>query len=462
MFMADRNQQIRNAYNEKHGSKKETYDKLNEGLGPRDAGRTSMAEVRKWYLENDVSALKIQTGFNSYVPPSNDHEIQVDLFEYKYKQPKKQKVLARNAAGKKVRINRALLRKETLVDPYGIIAINTFTKKLYVDSMKLKVGNVDWKPVMDRIIEKLGKPKVIYTDPDASLLSNALRKWFEDRGIKNVITRQHAAVAERAIRTIKKRLDDKLGSDDASYPDGAPESYWTKHIGEVVDWYNSHVQANTNMKPIEAEQPENEFDVKTNLEINAIHRRKYPDIEVGDQVRTFRKKKVGEKERMGNFAKGNKTVTSITKSLGQTFYKVAGVADPFIRADLHLIQKGKAANTPEAVPAAVNEERNIDVEDEVKEEPPKKLTPEEVAKKNKEKELVDAYYYKKMNKTARAKHTAKKEAEAAAEKIKEELARAAERSAKLKKQEEREARKDAAWEKLTTGPMFRTRKKKGG
>ena len=43
--------------------------------------------------------------------------------------------------------------------------------------------------------------------------------------------------------------------------------------------------------------------MKTNLEINARHNRKYPDIEVGDQVRTFRKKKVGEKERMGNLKK---------------------------------------------------------------------------------------------------------------------------------------------------------------
>ena len=248
--------------------------------------------------------------------------------------------MIRNAAGKKIRVNRSRLRMQTLVDPYGIIAINTFTKKLYVDSMKLKVASADWKPVMDRVIEKLGKPKVIYTDPDSSLLSNALKKWFADNKIENVITRQHAAVAERAIRTIKKRLDDKLESDDASYPDGEPESYWTKHIGEVVEWYNKqHVQANTNMKPIEAEQPENEFDVKTNLEINAIHRRKYPDIQEGDEVRTFRKKKVGEKERMGNFAKGNKKVERITTSLGQTFYKVVGVAVPFIRADLHLIKK---------------------------------------------------------------------------------------------------------------------------
>ncbi len=83
---------------------------------------------------------------------------------------------------------------------------------------------------------------------------------------------------------------------------------------EAVDWYNKdNVQATTYMKPVEAEQPENEFDVKTNLEINAIHRRKYPVIEEGDEVRTYRKKRFGDKKRMGNFHEGTRTVEEISK-----------------------------------------------------------------------------------------------------------------------------------------------------
>ena len=118
-----------------------------------------------------------------------------------------------------------------------------------------------------------------------------------------------------------------------------------------MDWYNKdNVQATTNMKPVEAEKPENEFDVKTNLEINAIHRRKYPLIEVGDEVRTYRKKKFGDKERMGNFHEGTRTVEEVSKSLGQTVYKLFGDVDPYIRADLHLIKKknrskGKSSRT---------------------------------------------------------------------------------------------------------------------
>ena len=64
----------------------------------------------------------------------------------------------------------------------------------------------------------------------------------------------------------------------------------------------------------------------------------------------------------------------------------------------------------------------------------------------------------KMNKKAKAKHLAKREKEAEAAKFKEELERAAQKA----KKDEREAKKDAAFERLTTGPMFKTRKKKGG
>ncbi len=53
---------------------------------------------------------------------------------------------------------------------------------------------------MDTITRALGKPKIIYTDHDASTLSNELKIWFTDKGLKNVVTRHHVRIAERAIR----------------------------------------------------------------------------------------------------------------------------------------------------------------------------------------------------------------------------------------------------------------------
>ena len=212
-----------------------------------------MAEVSKWYLENDVGALKKQTGFNSYVAPSADHELQVDLFEFKYKQPIRHTLKDTVIDGKVYNLGKPIARSLNHVAPYGIIGINTFAKKVHVVPAFGETARDHWKPAMKEIIKELGKPEVIYTDPDASLDAIEMKEWFNKNKIRNVITRQHAAVAERAIRTIKKRLDDKLKSDDVEYPDKDPASYWTKHIGEVVEWYNSHVQANTNMKPEDAE-----------------------------------------------------------------------------------------------------------------------------------------------------------------------------------------------------------------
>ena len=142
---------------------------------------------------------------------------------------------------------------------------------------------------------------------------------------------------------------------------------------------------------------------------------------------------------MGNLHEGTQTVKEITKSLGQTFYTLSGDATdyPFIRADLHLIKKGTEAKAKEVVPAAVNEERNIVIEDGVKEEPessgPKKLTP-------KEEELVEAYNVKKMNKKERVKHQARKEAKAEADKIKKELEKRETQNTRIGNREAREDR----------------------
>ncbi len=67
-------------------------------------------------------------------------------------------------------------------------------------------------------------------------------------------------VAERAVRYIKKRLDDKPET-DTKFPDANPVSYWAKHYKEAADHHNKeNVQATTNMTPENLEKPENKFD----------------------------------------------------------------------------------------------------------------------------------------------------------------------------------------------------------
>ena len=112
MASAARDELLRKAYEDRFGSKMETYKKVNEGIAPKDPDRFSMAEVRKWFLENEVGTLKIQTGFNSFVPPTADHELQIDGFEFKYKQMKRQGVKKLKLAnGKEVSIWRSDARR---------------------------------------------------------------------------------------------------------------------------------------------------------------------------------------------------------------------------------------------------------------------------------------------------------------------------------------------------------------
>ena len=66
-----------------------------------------------------------------------------------------------------------------------------------------------------------------------------------------------------------------------------------------------------------------------------------------------------------------------------------------------------------------------------------------------------------MNKEARVKHQAKREAEAEKAKLKEEADKAAERAKKAKIQEEKKEIVDRTLERLSTGSLFRTRKKGG-
>ena len=186
-------------------------------------------------------------------------------------------------------------------------------------------------------MDKLGKPKIIYSDHDSATMSKELQGYFERNGMKNIITKQHANVAERGIRYLKNRLDNIL--EKARYRDGESESYWKKHYKPIVEHYNKTKQDTINMTPEEATNPQNEFDVKTNLEIKARHDRKWEPLEVGDTVRGFRKREKFEKERTGDYEEGTRRVVGIETSMGQKFYRLDNTDHKFLRADIALYQK---------------------------------------------------------------------------------------------------------------------------
>ncbi len=64
----------------------------------------------------------------------------------------------------------------------------------------------------------------------------------------------------------------------------------------------------TGMTPVEARKPSSEADAKAGMEMVATHGRKFPVLQVGDTVRIFKKKKLGDKDFMDKFRPGKHKV----------------------------------------------------------------------------------------------------------------------------------------------------------
>ena len=90
----------------------------------------------------------------------------------------------------------------------------------------------------------------------------------------------------------------------------------------MLAYNNKDIHSATNMTPNEARKGNNELKARTNVAMNARRDRKHPEIEVGDKVKIIRKKGITKKERTSHFAKGEYTVESISKSLGQSYFKI--------------------------------------------------------------------------------------------------------------------------------------------
>ena len=395
MAERDVNARIRQAYEATSGSKLEVFAEVNKGKDKKDPSKVNIKQVRQWFLENKHT-LKKKKAFNSYVAPEPLHEIQIDMLHYKYKQPPRDGVAtAEQKKDPDYRVDRELMRTVAADrPPYAVIAIDSFTKKMHIEPMTLNEGK-DWREALDKIVAAIGKPKVMYSDPDSALGGDEMKGWFVRKNIRNVISKQHASIAERGIRYLKNRLDAKLEPD--RYRDKMPESFWKKHYKPIVDHYNKvNKQDTTNMTPDDAVKPENEYDVKTNLEIKAKHDLKYPVLDIGDTVRAFKKRPKFSKERVGDYEDGTRKVEGISTSMGQKFYKLDNDSHQYIRADIALIKKGiRPPLPPPAEDDDVNVMRNIKLDDDTRVVEP--------AKVKKEPNPPDWDAYKKLNKKDREK-----------------------------------------------------------
>ena len=304
-----KNEVISKIYNDPggHGSIKETFQDA------RQKDKTiTLFDVKKWF-ESNTQRKQNLAGFNSYVAPKPFFEYQVDLF-FTGDWDTSEEVEAKQ------------------LKTAGMMIIDVFTK--YIVIIPLDGKNTD--QISLGIVEgfhKMGhKPKVMCTDDESAFSSETIQKYLSDNNIKHIVVRNHPHIVERVIRTMKNLIYDRLKNTSKQWTD-ADVLY-----ASVLKYNNKMVHSSTKMTPAQAVKPGNHMNVKANLELRASHTRKYPEINVGDEVRMLQQKTVRSKERAGIWQKEKRTVALITESHGQKFYHVSGWAKPLLRADILLVK----------------------------------------------------------------------------------------------------------------------------
>ena len=218
-------------------------------------------DFKEWKAKQDVGQKAKMRGMNSFIANKPKEEYQMDLMFMS---------------------DQDLERKFTI----ALLMVDIFTKWTQV----VQVPSKEWPAVLEGIKKLIpimgGKPKTIYSDDEGAFISNEIQKYFKDEDIRHLVTKSHAPVAERQIRTFKNMIYKRLEAPKNE------EKQWFDLLDQVLVTYNhGRRHSSTQMTPHEARQNNNQQVVKFNLELKRQHGRKYPEISVGDTVKVYKKNK---------------------------------------------------------------------------------------------------------------------------------------------------------------------------
>ena len=168
----------------------------------------------------------------------------------------------------------------------GMACIDIFSKYAVVVAIKSKQEGDVAAGILECLNKMKSTPKVIYTDDEGALKTEAMHKNLNEKNISHIITRTHAHFVERFIRTFKDALYKRIDKEKDK-----KNIQWTDYIFEILLTYNNKLKHDSHgFKPADAARRENSMDVKMNLEMKAKKTRKYPDLDVNDSVRIYKKK----------------------------------------------------------------------------------------------------------------------------------------------------------------------------
>lgn len=278
------------------GSARDLYEKAKK----IDVGIT-LAFVSSWLKSQPNKQTRSYKNYNSYTAPFPKYEFQIDLM-----------LMTSLLRDVKSKVKNQLT--------YGLVCIDIFSKKCHIIPMKTN-GTDDVYNAVIECFKVLGQPLSIYSDHEGTLNSKKLQDFFKGEGIKHIITRTHANQAERMIRTIKKMIGNRLRH--------FPQKTWVEVLKPSLNKYNNQKHSSTGTSPNEAHNLDNSIKVRTNQIMKKKHNRRYPNINEGDYIRIFDKRKgnyVSTKETRSAWSERKyKVILKGRDMMNNNYYKSQGI-----------------------------------------------------------------------------------------------------------------------------------------
>ena len=263
----------------------------------------TMQDCKDFVSKQPSKEKKAYRGHNSYISEKPLEEIELDIADMNH---------IKNKGNKR----------------YMLVGIDIFSKYGHAVPMSSK-SSAETAAALKEILDQMGIPQTIYTDCGSEFLGETA-KVMKEHKIVHQTTIAHANFAERFIRTLKNKINDRVefsGNKD-----------WMRFVPIVLKQYNNTEHRTTKLKPIDAQKNENHSVVKENLVIHAKHTRVYEDLAVGDYVRILKKKdKYGKmKEHVSNWSETRHKITDIPVHHDVTYFKVDNYPKLLLRHEIKL------------------------------------------------------------------------------------------------------------------------------
>ena len=259
----------------------------------------TLNDIKEWRNKNLEKKTQLK-GYNSFIADHAKQEYQMDLGFFD-------------------------MQDEKYIG--ALFMIDIFTKFAVAIPFKTKQPHEILECIKEGINKMGGKPETFYTDFEGSFNSKEVQAYFKDNDIRWLYTTTHAGVVERLIRTIKNYIYKRA--------EHYKKPWWEFIYPSMLIYNHKSVHSVTKLTPVDATKPKNELHVRVNLLLHKKNDRIYPELNIHDKVKIYKKKDLKhKKERFSVWSQNTYEIEDIIESHGQKLYRVQGLPKMYLRHEL--------------------------------------------------------------------------------------------------------------------------------